>query len=65
MYNILVNCEFFHVISYINKLKETSDKKQKEEREAFQNSRDNMLRSVATYYTAGVMGKRKYQVVPL
>ena len=41
------------------------DKKQKEEREAFQNSRDNMLRSVATYYTAGVMGKRKYQAVRL
>jgi len=41
------------------------DKKQKEEREAFQNSGDNMLRSVATYYTAGVMGKRKYQAVRL
>ena len=24
MYNVLVNCEFFHVISQVNKLKETS-----------------------------------------
>ena len=37
--------------------------KQKQEREAFQNSRDNILRSIATYYTGGVMGKRKYLAV--
>ena len=39
------------------------EKKQKQEREAFQNSRDNILRSIATYYTGGEMGKRKYQAV--
>lgn len=39
------------------------EKKQKQEQEAFQNSRDNMLRSVAVYYSGGVMGKRKYQAV--
>ena len=41
------------------------DKKQREERESFQNSRDNMLRSLATYYTAGEMSKRKYKAVGL
>ena len=29
----------------------------------FQCSKDNILRSIATYYTSGVMGKRKYQAV--
>lgn len=29
----------------------------------FECSRDNVLRSIATYYTSGVMGKRKYQAV--
>lgn len=29
----------------------------------FECSRDNVLRSIATYYTSGVMGKRKYQTV--
>ena len=38
-------------------------KKQNQERVAFENSHDNVLRSIATYYTAGVMGKRKYQAV--
>ena len=29
----------------------------------FEYSKDNILRSIATYYTSGVMGKRKYQAV--
>ena len=29
----------------------------------FECSKDNILRSIATYYTSGVMGKRKYQAV--
>ena len=29
----------------------------------FECSKDNILRSLATYYTSGVMGKRKYQAV--
>ena len=37
--------------------------KQNQERVAFENSHDNVLRSIATYYTAGVMGKRKYQAM--
>ena len=40
-----------------------TEKKQKQGREALQNSRDNILRSIATYYTGGVMGKHKYQAV--
>ena len=36
-----------------------TEKKQK----AFQNSRDNVLRSIATYHTGGVMSKCKYQAV--
>ena len=31
----------------------------------FENSNANILRSIATYYNAGVMGKRKYQAVRL
>ena len=31
----------------------------------FECSRDNVLHSIATYYTSGVMGKRKYQAVRL
>jgi hypothetical protein len=31
----------------------------------FENSKANILRSIATYYNAGVMGKRKYQAVRL
>ena len=38
--------------------------KQKELAE-FECSKDNILRSIATYYTSGVMGKRKYQAVRL
>ena len=41
------------------------EQKQKKERLAFENSKENVLRSIATYYTAGVMGKRKYQAVKL
>ena len=29
----------------------------------FECSKGNILRSIATYYTSGVMGKRKYQAV--
>ena len=29
----------------------------------FEESKDNTLRSIATFYTSGVMGKRKYQAV--
>ena len=36
-----------------------TEKKQK----VFQNSRDNILRSIATYHTGGVMSKCKYQAV--
>ena len=31
----------------------------------FECSKDNILRSIATYYTSGVMGKRKYQAIRL
>ena len=31
----------------------------------FAYSKDNVLRSIATYYTSGVMGKRKYHAVRL
>lgn len=31
----------------------------------FECSKDNALHSIATYYTSGVMGKRKYQAVRL
>lgn len=31
----------------------------------FETSRDNVLRSIATFYTSGVLGKRKYQSVKL
>ena len=41
------------------------EQKQKKDMLAFKASDDNVLRSIATYYTAGVMGKRKYQVVRL
>ena len=41
------------------------EQKQKKERLAFENSKENVLRSITTYYTAGVMGKRKYQAVKL
>ena len=39
--------------------------KKSKERElaSFEGSKDNILRSIATYYSAGVMGKRKYQAV--
>ena len=52
-----------YVLSNAKVSKYISEKKQKQGREAFQNSRDNILRSIATYYTGGVMGKRKYQAV--
>ena len=52
--NVLSNAK---VSNYI------TEKKQKQGQEAFQNSRDNILTSIATYYTGGVMGKRKYQDV--
>ena len=29
----------------------------------FECSKDNILRSIATYYTSGILGKRKYQAV--
>ncbi len=38
-------------------------KKQKLHQQIFYTSKANILRSIATYYTAGVMGKRKYQAV--
>ncbi|XP_028414086.1 uncharacterized protein LOC114537163 [Dendronephthya gigantea] len=41
------------------------EQKQKKDRLAFEASEANNLRSIATYYTAGVMGKRKYQAVRL
>ena len=41
------------------------EQKQKKDRLAFEASEENVLRSIATYYTAGVMGKRKYQAVRL
>ena len=40
-------------------------KKSKQERAAFEASEANVLRSIATYYSAGVMGKRKYKSVRL
>ena len=40
-------------------------KKHERARVDFENSETNTLRSIATYYTAGVMGKRKYQAVRL
>ena len=52
-----------YVLSNAKVSKYISEKKQKQGREAFQNSRDNILTSIATYYTGGVMGKRKYQAV--
>ena len=30
---------------------------------SFEGCKDNILRSIATYYSAGVMGRRKYQAV--
>ena len=41
------------------------EKKSKQERAAFEASEANVLRSIATYYSAGVMGKRKYKSVRL
>ncbi|XP_048580094.1 uncharacterized protein LOC116606566 isoform X1 [Nematostella vectensis] len=38
---------------------------QKKEKHTFHNSARNILRSIAAYYSAGVMGKRKYQAVRL
>ena len=38
-------------------------KKQKLHQQTFHTSMANILRSIATYYTSGVMGKRKYQAV--
>ena len=41
------------------------DKCSKNKLATFENSEDNILRSISMYYTAGVMGKRKYQAVRL
>ena len=41
------------------------EQKQRKERLAFEKSKANTLRSIACYYSAGVMGKRKYQAVRL
>lgn len=52
---------------YILNDKKTADYVVKKCRErdlaSFEGSKDNILRSIATYYSAGVMGKRKYQAV--
>ena len=37
-----------------------TEKKQKQGQQAFQNSRDNILTSIATYYTGGVIGNLVY-----
>ena len=41
------------------------EQKQRKETLAFAKSNANTLRSIACYYSAGVMGKRKYQAVRL
>lgn len=47
------------VVNYVfNKCKQ-------KELAVFESSKENVLRSIATYYTSGVMGKRKYQAVRL
>ena len=37
----------------------------KKDLESFENSSDNIKRSISTFYSAGVVGKRKYQSVLL
>ena len=41
------------------------EQKQRKERFAFEKPKANSLKSIACYYSAGVMGKRKYQAVRL
>ena len=47
------------VASYVVKKSSKTDVK------TYANSDANILRSIATYYNAGVLGKRKYQAVSL
>ena len=42
-----------------------SKKSSKTDVKTYANSDANILRSIATYYNAGVLGKRKYQAVSL
>ena len=52
-----------YVLSNHKVTKYVVQKKQKLHQQVFYTSKANILRSIATYYTAGVMGKRKYQAV--
>ena len=48
-------------LSNSNKLKRAFSKLYKKELDKFESSDDNMVRSVAVYYSSGVMGKKKYR----
>ena len=52
-----------YVLSNHKVTKYVVQKKQNLHQQVFYTSKANILRSIATYYTAGVMGKRKYQAV--
>lgn len=54
-----------YVLSNSNVTKYVINNFQKNEKKEFETSNLNTLRSVAVYYDAGVMGKRKYQAVRL
>ena len=52
-----------YVVSNKSLAKAVVESSCKEDLESFQNSSDNIKRSISTFYSAGVLGKRKYQSV--
>ena len=56
-------CETSELGNYVLSNTKVSNYITEKKEKAFQNSRDNVLRSIATYHTGGVMSKCKYQAV--